>query len=318
MIAKRWITCVAMNSSAAVHDVEIALFGRTSPEVVEENLADGSFGMARGTAEFLNGAAVRAARAGAGFGEGARRGSRGGACAARRGQLPGGAARRAGVPAKLVLRVALGAAGVDTTGCASAWRTAAAIGEASTSGTSARWPRGSRHAGAGCRARTSRSAPGDPPQVFLSKLTVARNLGRTVEDFAAVDFDMIRRNTDPSRTWFGVPPGGVPARSAKHEILIRCCTARLHRPSRAPRRAPDRPSPPILHPSAGATVDRLAALCYAVSHFSATSRSAGIRGPAEGSLSDLCYGVVPGVRPGAPPAYTRDSRKSTGVTERGQ
>src|SRR5688572_25567029 len=48
-----WVTCLSMNGSAAIHDVEIALYGKTS-EVVEENLADGSFGMVRETSDFLN------------------------------------------------------------------------------------------------------------------------------------------------------------------------------------------------------------------------------------------------------------------------
>ncbi|HET9887358.1 MAG TPA: hypothetical protein VFR10_07585, partial [bacterium] len=63
-----WITCVSMNGSAAIHDVEIALYGKTS-EVVEENLADGSFGMVRETSDFLNEAARRAQTEGEGFGE---------------------------------------------------------------------------------------------------------------------------------------------------------------------------------------------------------------------------------------------------------
>ncbi len=47
------ITCLAMNSAAAIHDVETALFGKTS-EDVEENLAGGRFGMSKETGEFIN------------------------------------------------------------------------------------------------------------------------------------------------------------------------------------------------------------------------------------------------------------------------
>jgi hypothetical protein len=52
---KGLITSVAMNSAAAIHDSESALFGRTS-EDVEANIQDGTFGMSRETGEFINGA----------------------------------------------------------------------------------------------------------------------------------------------------------------------------------------------------------------------------------------------------------------------
>jgi hypothetical protein len=51
---KGLITTVAMNSAAAIHDSESALFGRTS-EDVEANIQDGTFGMSRETGEFING-----------------------------------------------------------------------------------------------------------------------------------------------------------------------------------------------------------------------------------------------------------------------
>ncbi len=47
------INCLAMNGAAAIHDVEIAMWGKTS-EDVEENLNDGSFGMVKETGEFIN------------------------------------------------------------------------------------------------------------------------------------------------------------------------------------------------------------------------------------------------------------------------
>ena len=48
------ITSVSMNSAASIHDVETALFGRTSEDVAA-NLKDGTFGMSRETGEFING-----------------------------------------------------------------------------------------------------------------------------------------------------------------------------------------------------------------------------------------------------------------------
>jgi hypothetical protein len=53
MIGRKIITCVAMNSAAAIHDVETALWGKTS-EDVERYLVDGKFGMSKETGEFIN------------------------------------------------------------------------------------------------------------------------------------------------------------------------------------------------------------------------------------------------------------------------
>ncbi|MCA1906530.1 MAG: hypothetical protein LDL11_08075, partial [Desulfarculus sp.] len=47
------ITGLALNGAGMVHDVEMALAGRTSEDVAEA-LADGSFGTARQTGEFIN------------------------------------------------------------------------------------------------------------------------------------------------------------------------------------------------------------------------------------------------------------------------
>ena len=63
------ITSVAMNSAAAIHDVETALWGRTSEDVAV-NLVDGTFGMARETGEFINGTlAIAAGGTSLGYGE---------------------------------------------------------------------------------------------------------------------------------------------------------------------------------------------------------------------------------------------------------
>jgi hypothetical protein len=62
------LTGVAMNGAGAIHDFELAYAGSTS-EDVGPALEDGSFGMARETADFVNGAAAEAARDGLGFGE---------------------------------------------------------------------------------------------------------------------------------------------------------------------------------------------------------------------------------------------------------
>lgn len=55
LIKNKVITAVAMNSAAAIHDVETAMWGQTSEDVAE-NILDGRFGMARETGELINGA----------------------------------------------------------------------------------------------------------------------------------------------------------------------------------------------------------------------------------------------------------------------
>ena len=62
------VAAIATNGAGAVHDTEIARFGVTS-EDVGAGIKTGMFGMAQETGEFINGAAVRAAAEGAGFGE---------------------------------------------------------------------------------------------------------------------------------------------------------------------------------------------------------------------------------------------------------
>jgi deoxyhypusine synthase len=59
---------VLMNGAGCVHDLELALMGRTS-EDVGPALDDGSFGMARETAELLNGAIAEGHARGLGMGE---------------------------------------------------------------------------------------------------------------------------------------------------------------------------------------------------------------------------------------------------------
>ncbi|MBI4810084.1 MAG: hypothetical protein HY800_01290, partial [Ignavibacteriales bacterium] len=69
LLKKKLITCLVMNGAAAIHDVEIAMWGTTS-EDVEENIRDGSFGMSRETGEFINNTLMQRCIEGtAGYGE---------------------------------------------------------------------------------------------------------------------------------------------------------------------------------------------------------------------------------------------------------
>jgi hypothetical protein len=55
LMRRGFITHVAMNSAAAIHDVETAMWGHTSEDVAV-NLMDGTFGMSKETGDFINGA----------------------------------------------------------------------------------------------------------------------------------------------------------------------------------------------------------------------------------------------------------------------
>ena len=60
LMERRLITGVAMNGAGIIHDVELAMVGRTSEDVAAA-LDDGSFGMARETCTFLS-TAITSAR----------------------------------------------------------------------------------------------------------------------------------------------------------------------------------------------------------------------------------------------------------------
>src|SRR5262249_940074 len=68
MMRRGLVRAVAMNGAAAIHDAEVGMLGATSEDVAE-GLRDGSFGMARETAAWLNSAARDAHAQGVGFGQ---------------------------------------------------------------------------------------------------------------------------------------------------------------------------------------------------------------------------------------------------------
>jgi hypothetical protein len=70
LIRSGFVSGIAMNGAALIHDFEIALSGNTS-EDVEAGLSSGAFGMARETGIFLNKIASSAAYTGIGYGEAA-------------------------------------------------------------------------------------------------------------------------------------------------------------------------------------------------------------------------------------------------------
>jgi hypothetical protein len=70
LMRRGFVSGIAMNGAALIHDFEIALSGQTS-EDVEAGLSEGKFGMATETGLFLNQIAGSAAFSGIGYGEAA-------------------------------------------------------------------------------------------------------------------------------------------------------------------------------------------------------------------------------------------------------
>lgn len=68
LMRRRIVRTVALNGAGIIHDTEIAMIGRTS-EDVGEGILDGSFGMARETASFINDAINSGFKKGVGIGE---------------------------------------------------------------------------------------------------------------------------------------------------------------------------------------------------------------------------------------------------------
>src|SRR6202022_1728429 len=70
LMRRGFVSAIAMNGAALVHDFEIALVGNTS-EDVEANLGSGEFGMAEETGQYVNEISKLAARIRIGYGEAA-------------------------------------------------------------------------------------------------------------------------------------------------------------------------------------------------------------------------------------------------------
>ena len=178
LMRRGWISALAMNGATAIHDVEIALCGSTSEDVAA-GLEDGSFGMARETGEFINGAIQDTP-----LGYGAALGHKiVEADLPHRAQSVLAAACELDIPA--TVHVAVGADIVHQHPSADG----GAIGRASLE---------DFHTFCSVVASLQNGAylnVGSAvilPEVFLKALTVARNLGHTVKTFVTANFDMLQ------------------------------------------------------------------------------------------------------------------------------
>ncbi len=182
LLKRRVIGAIALNGAGVIHDFELAFMGSTSEDVASA-LADGSFGMAQETQQMLNQAIREGARRGWGLGYSV------GAMIVKR-HLPYvrlsvlATCYRLGVP--VTVHVALGTDIIHPHSSADG----AAIGKASL--TDFR-----RLVEVVC-GLDSGGVVGNMgsavilPEVFLKAVSTARNLGFSVRDFTAFDFDMIR------------------------------------------------------------------------------------------------------------------------------
>ena len=237
LIRRGFVTGVAMNGAALVHDFEIALVGNTS-EDVEAGLGGGEFGMAEETGLYLNEIAVGAARGGIGLGEAAGKLLTSGRL---RVKYPESsvlvAAYRARVP--VTVHLAIG------TDIPHMHRSAdgAALGAAT------------HHDFRLFCALVKRMHPGGVylnwgsavvlPEVFLKAVSVARNLGTPLRPITTANFDFIqhyrplqnvvKRPTAPARRGAGGLSHGY-ALTGHHEILLPLVAAALVEASRSGRR----------------------------------------------------------------------------------
>jgi hypothetical protein len=176
------ITAISMNGAGCVHDLELALMGRTS-EDVGASLDDGSFGMARDTAEPLNRAIALGAEAGIGMGAAVGREISEGSYRHKDRSILATAARL-GVP--VTVHVAIG---TDIHHMHSS-ADGAALGATSyrdfetLTGVVASLQDG---------VVFNVGSAVILPEVFLKALSLARNLGHPVRRFTAVDMDFIRQ-----------------------------------------------------------------------------------------------------------------------------
>ncbi len=175
-----FITHVASNGAAAIHDTELARFGHTSEDVASQ-IEDGSFGMASDTAALVNEAARQAALSKEGFGEAVGR-------LLVEGKSPYLSRAltyecyRLRIP--YTLHVAIGTDIVHQHPSASG----AAIGEASLRDFRIFAATVSELGGGGVVLNFGSAVI--MPEVFLKALAVARNLGYSVKDFTTANFDM--------------------------------------------------------------------------------------------------------------------------------
>jgi hypothetical protein len=211
LIDRGLITGLAVNGAVIIHDAEIAMVGRTS-EDVDQVLGQGQFGMARETAEFLNGATAWGAREGLGLGEAVGR-------RLRESDFPHKGlsllAAAAGQEIPATVHVAVGTDIIHLHPSCNP----GALGEASHRDFRLFAAQVSRLAGG---VYINLGSAVILPEVFLKALTLARNLGHRVEPLTTVNLDFVQHYR-PLTNVVRRPTAGSGqgyALTGHHEILV--------------------------------------------------------------------------------------------------
>jgi len=181
LINKGIVTAVALNGAGIIHDTEISMVGYTS-EDVGSALENGSFGMAKETAEFINESIKRASCSNVGIGTAVGE-SINSAKLKNRDMSIFGVCQKKGIPA--TVHVTIGADIIHQHPSCDG----ASLGKASLRdfhifiGEVAKIGNGGVVVNFGSAVVL--------PEVFLKALNTARNLGNDVKNFTAVNFDML-------------------------------------------------------------------------------------------------------------------------------
>ena len=183
LMQRGYVTAFAMNGSAMIHDFEIALVGATS-EDVDATLGEGTFGMAEETGRTINEAAIEGARDQIGLGEAIGRGLQAlSPVYADKSLLH--AAYAAAVP--VTVHVAIGTDIVHIHPGADG----AAIGQTTLHDFRLLCALVRELDGGGVYLNLGSAVL--LPEVFLKTVTVVRNLGFKLQDFATANFDFIQQ-----------------------------------------------------------------------------------------------------------------------------
>jgi len=214
-----FVTGLAFNGAGIVHDFELAVAGKTSEDVAE-GLGSGAFGMARETGETLNRAIAGGDRDGLGLGA-----SVGRFIAETRPRHAGvsllAAAWRLGLPATVHVAV-----GTDIVHMHPACDPAA-LGRATHLDFRIFAAEVARLGGGGVYLNVGSAVL--LPEVFLKAVTLARNLGHELRDFATANLDFIQ-GYRPTTNVVSRPTRGVGrgySLTGHHEILVPLLAAAL-------------------------------------------------------------------------------------------
>jgi hypothetical protein len=174
------ITCVAMNGAGIIHDVEIAIAGRTSEDVAAA-IHDGSFGMAEDAAVFLAKALAESKQDSDGLGQAVGRAIQGKNLAFSKQSILA-AGFRLGIPVSV--HVAIGTDIIHMHPLFDAARTGSATHRDFRlfSSVVATLEHG---------VYLNVGSAVILPEIFLKAVTLARNLGHTLDQFTTVNLDMI-------------------------------------------------------------------------------------------------------------------------------